>query len=142
MITADEIVNLYKIRRDAQGPLMRQMKQIQDLVNGDVIVPLNELDSNAKSNVANLVSIGLEQMSMRIASTMPVPYFPPLKEGQERAKELARNRKKAMLSIWDANRMSAKMRRRSRHMLARLRLIEPYRIRIPRFRTMHHTATS
>jgi hypothetical protein len=118
MITADEIVNLYKIRRDAQGPLMRQMKQIQDLVNGDVIVPLNELDSNAKSNVANLVSIGLEQMSMRIASTMPVPYFPPLKEGQERAKELARNRKKAMLSIWDANRMSAKMRRRSRHMLA------------------------
>lgn len=118
MITADEIVNLYKIRRDAQGPLMRQMKQIQDLVNGDVIVPLNELDSNAKSNVANLVSIGLEQMSMRIASTMPVPYFPPLREGQERAKELARNRKKAMLSIWDANRMSAKMRRRSRHMLA------------------------
>lgn len=118
MITADEIVNLYKIRRDAQGPLMRQMKQIQDLVNGDVIVPLNELDANAKSNVANLVSIGLEQMSMRIASTMPVPYFPPLKEGQERAKELSRNRKKAMLSIWDANRMSAKMRRRSRHLLA------------------------
>jgi hypothetical protein len=118
MITAEEIVNLYKTRRDAQGPLMRQMQEIKDLVNGEVIVPLNELDRNAKTSVANLVSIGLEQMSMRIASTMPVPYFPPLREGQERAKELARTRKKAMLSIWDDNRMSAKMRRRSRHMLA------------------------
>lgn len=118
MITAEEIVNLYKIRRDAQGPLMRQMQEIKDLVNGEVIVPLNELDRNAKTSVANLVSIGLEQMSMRIASTMPVPYFPPLREGQERAKDLARTRKKAMLSIWDDNRMSSKMRRRSRHMLA------------------------
>jgi hypothetical protein len=118
MITTDEIVNLYKIRREAQGPLMRQMREVQELVNGDIILPLNELDKNAKSSVANLVSVGLEQMSMRIASTMPVPYFPPLREGQERAKELARTRKRAMLSIWDANRMPAKQRRRARHLLA------------------------
>ncbi len=118
MITADEIVNLYKIRREAQGPLMRQMRQVQELVNGDIILPLNELDKNAKSSVANLVSVGLEQMSMRIASTMPVPYFPPLREGQERAKELARTRKRAMLSIWDSNRMPSKQRRRARHLLA------------------------
>jgi hypothetical protein len=118
MITAEEIVNLYKIRREAQGPIMRQMRQVQELVNGDIILPLNELDKNAKSSVANLVSVGLEQMSMRIASTMPVPYFPPLREGQERAKELARTRKKAMLAIWDSNRMPAKLRRRARHLLA------------------------
>lgn len=118
MITADEIVNLYKSRREAQGPIMRQMQEVKELVNGDIILPLNELDKNAKSSVANLVSVGLDQMSMRIASTMPVPYFPPLREGQERAKEMARQRKKAMLSIWDANRMSAKMRRRSRMLLA------------------------
>ena len=118
MITTDEIVNLYKIRREAQGPLMRQMREVQELVNGDTIIPLNELDKNAKTSVANLVSVGLDQMSMRIASTMPVPYFPPLREGQERAKELARTRKRAMLSIWDANRMPAKQRRRARHLLA------------------------
>lgn len=118
MITAQEIVELYKIRRDAQNPIMRQMQEVKELVNGDVVIPLNELDKNARSSVANLVSVGLEQMSMRVASTMPSPYFPPLREGQERAKELARTRKKAVVSMWDANRMAAKMRRRSRMLIA------------------------
>lgn len=118
MITAEEVVALYKSRREAQGPLLRQMRAVKELVNGDVIVPLNELDKNAKASVANLLLQGLDQMSMRVASTMPVPYFPPLREGQERAKNLARDRKKAMLAIWDANRMPSKMRRRARHLLA------------------------
>ena len=136
MISAEEIVTLYKLRRDSQGPLLRRMRDIKDLVNGDIIVPLNELDKNAKTSVANLVNQGLEQMSMRVASTMPVPYFPPLKEGQERAKNLARDRKRAMLSIWDANRMSAKMRRRSRNLLAYSQA--PVYIK-PNFRTLQPT---
>lgn len=117
MITADEIVALYRARLDAQGPVLAKMREVRDLANGDVIVPLNELDRNARTSVANLLVQGLDQMSMRVASTMPSPYFPPLREGQERAKNLARDRKKAMLSIWDANRMSGKMRRRARHLL-------------------------
>jgi hypothetical protein len=56
-------------------------------------------------------------MSMRVASTMPNPYFPPLKEGSERSKELASTRHKAMLSFWDHNRMNMKLRRRARHLL-------------------------
>lgn len=118
MISAEQIVELYRLRREAQGPVMRKMQEVRDLANGDVILPLNDLDKNAKSSTANLLVQGLEQMSMRVASTMPVPYFPPLREGQERAKELARTRKKAMISMWDQNRMPAKMRRRARHLLA------------------------
>jgi len=118
MITAEAIVELYRMRRQAAGPLLQQMREVRELANGDVILPLNDLDKNAKSSVANLLVQGLDQMSMRISSTMPTPYFPPLREGQERAKELARTRKKAMVSMWDTNRMSAKLRRRSRHLLA------------------------
>lgn len=118
MITPEQIVELYRQRRDAQGPILQQMREVRDLANGDVILPLNDLDKTAKSSVANLLVQGLDQMSMRVASTMPTPFFPPLKEGQERAKELARTRKKAMLAMWDHNKMSAKMRRRSRHLLA------------------------
>jgi len=55
---------------------------------------------------------------MRVASTMPSPFFPALKEGSERSKESASLRKKAMLGIWDANRMNMKLRRRARHLLA------------------------
>jgi len=118
MITAEEVVALYKARLKAQGPVLQRMREVRNLANGDVVVPLNELDRNAKSSVANLLVQGLDQMSMRVSSTMPMPYFPPLREGNERARNLARDRKRAMLSIWDSNRMNHKMRRRARHLLA------------------------
>jgi hypothetical protein len=94
------------------------MRRVRDLANGDVVVPLNELDRNAKTNVANLLVQGLDQMSMRVSSTMPQPFFPPIKEGSEQAKKYARMRKKALLSFWDDNRMQMKLRRRARHLLA------------------------
>jgi len=89
----EEIVELYHQRRLAAGPVHAQMRRVRDLANGDVIVPLNELDKNAKTNVANLLVQGLDQMSMRIASTMPSPYFPPAKEGSDRSKGYARVRR-------------------------------------------------
>jgi hypothetical protein len=94
------------------------MQRVKELANSDVIIPLNELDRNARSSVANLLVQGLDQTSMRVASTMPSPFFPAIKEGSERSKELAGLRKKAMLSIWDQNRMNMKLRRRARHLLA------------------------
>jgi hypothetical protein len=117
-MSPDEIVALYVSRLEAQGPVLEQMRRVRDLANGDIIVPLNELDRSAKSSVANLLVQGLDQMAMRVSSVMPNPYFPPVKEGSERSKELARMRKKAMLAMWDHNRMPLKMRRRARHLLA------------------------
>jgi hypothetical protein len=55
---------------------------------------------------------------MWVSSTMPQPFFPAFREGSERSKETANTRKKAMLAMWDANKMSMKMRRRARHFLA------------------------
>jgi hypothetical protein len=118
MKTVEEIVDIYKQRVDSQGPVLRQMREVRQLANGDVIVPLNELDRNTKSSVANLLIQGLDQMSMRVASTMPTPYFPALREGQDRSMKLARDRKRAMLAMWDHNRMPMKMRLRARHLLA------------------------
>ena len=117
MRTIEDIVAIYNHRRRVLGPVHEQMQRVRDLAKGDVIVPLNELDKNAKASVANLLSIGLDQMSMRVASTMPSPYFPPLKEGVERSKDLASMRHKAMVSFWDHNRMNMKLRRRARHLL-------------------------
>lgn len=117
VLSAEQIVELYNQRRIAQGPVHEQMRRVRDLANGDIVIPLNELDKNARSSVANLLVQGLDQMSMRVASTMPNPYFPPMRDGSERSKQNARLRKQAMLSIWDQNRMSQKLRRRARHLL-------------------------
>jgi len=100
------------------GPVHQQMQAVRELANGDIVVPLNELDRSARSSVANLLVQGLDQTSMRIASTMPSPYFPAFREGSERSKELANTRKKAMLAMWDENRMNMVLRRRARHFLA------------------------
>jgi len=118
MLSAEQIVELYRNRQLKLGPLYEKMRRVRDLANGEVVVPLNELDRSAKSNVANLLVTGLDQMSMRIASTMPSPYFPPVKDGSERSKSYSRMRRKAVLSFWDHNKMQMKLRRRARHMLA------------------------
>ncbi len=115
MKTVEEIVDLYKTRREAQGPILQQMRDIRRLGNGEIILPLSELDRNAKASVANLFVQGLEQMSMRTVSTMPQPYFPALREGVQRSMDLARDRKRALLAIWDHNRMKQKDRRRARY---------------------------
>jgi hypothetical protein len=118
MLSAEEIVDLYNQRKKVAGPVREQMRRIRDLANGDIVLPLNELDRNARSSVANLFVQGLEQMSMRVASTMPSPFFPPVKEGSERSKNNAKQKKQAMLAMWDNNRMPMKMRRRARHLFA------------------------
>ena len=138
MRSVEEIVELYNQRRIAAGPVHNQMRRVRELANGDVIVPLNELDKNAKASVANLLVQGLDQMSMRVSSTMPTPYFPPVKEGSERAKSSARQRRKAMLSIWDENKMQMKMRRRARHLLG---YSQSAVVLKPNFRTLTPTWT-
>jgi len=117
-ITVEQIAGLYYDRVKTLGPLHNQMRKLRAHVNGEEIIPLSEMDLAALPNVASLVNQGLEQMSTRIASVNPMPYFPPMREGNDRSIKLAHNRKKAMLGIWDDNRMSMKMRRRARHLLA------------------------
>ena len=100
MRSIEEIVALYTHRQRTLGPVHQQMQAVRELGNGDIVVPLNELDKNARASVANLLVQGLDQMSMRVASTMPTCYFPPMKEGSERSKDMASLRKKTMLAIW------------------------------------------
>ncbi len=118
MQSVEQIVALYNARREAQGPILRRMREVRDLANGDIVIPLSELDRNARTNVANLLVQGLDQTSMRIASTMPMPFFPPIKQNNPDSQEQARLRKKIILSYWDKNKMGLKMRRRARHFLA------------------------
>jgi hypothetical protein len=115
MKSVEEIVDLYKQRREAQGPVMQRMREIRRLSNGEIVLPLSELDRTAKSNVANLFIQGLDQMAMRSASTQPSCYFPALKEGNDRSMKLARDRRRALTAMWDSNRMGQKDRRRYRH---------------------------
>jgi hypothetical protein len=114
--SADDIVALYDDRKRRLGPVHAQMRRVREMSNGDLVIPVSELDQLASNGAANLLILGLEQMSMRVGSTMPSPYFPPVRASLV-AKEKARSRREALLSIWDANNVAMKLRRRSRHLL-------------------------
>ena len=115
--TIQEIAAILKERQDKQGPMIDSMRQLRDAYNGDLIIPLPEMDRREKSAVANLITTGLDQTAMRIASTMPSVYYPALEEGNNASEKRARTRKRATMGWWEANKMPLKMRRRARWLI-------------------------
>jgi hypothetical protein len=115
--SVDEIASMLFDRQTMQGPMIENMRQLRDTYNGDLVIPLPELDRREKSAVANLITTGLDQTAMRISSTMPNVYFPPVKEGESASEKRARTRKRATLGWWEANKMPIKMRRRARWLI-------------------------
>ena len=115
--TLEEIAFILAERQAKQGPIIDSMRQLRDAYNGDLVIPLPELDRREKSAVANLITTGLDQTAMRIASTMPSVYYPALDEGNRMSEKRASTRKRATMGWWEANKMPLKMRRRARWLI-------------------------
>ena len=115
--SVDEIAAMLQERQTLQGPIIENMRQLRDTYNGDLVIPLPEMDKREKSAVANLITTGLDQTAMRIASTMPSVFYPALKEGDSASEKRARIRKRATMGWWEANKMPLKMRRRARWLI-------------------------
>jgi hypothetical protein len=124
-------------RRQERGKVLEQMRLVRDCYNGDLIIPLPELDTTERSSVANLVVTGIDQTAQRIASVMPLVDFPSVRPGFDVHDQRARTRTQACQSWWKANRMPAKMRRRARWLVGygfAPALIRPdYQAKIPRW---------
>lgn len=128
-----EIVARYQARQAARGPILQGMREVIDTYNGDLVIPLAGFDRDEKSAVANLLNTGIEQLSMRVASTMPSIFCPEQEvegvqgRGQKGADEwdarvraerdLARRRKQALYGGWEASDLPILQRRRARWML-------------------------
>jgi hypothetical protein len=118
MITADGLSALYRARMNERHPVLLAMQEIRDVVNGDVMVPLPEMDKADKPAVANLVAEGIEQTALRVASTMPNIIVPPLDPRSSRSIEYADVRRKAYQSWWKENRLRRLGKRKAMHLIA------------------------
>lgn len=116
-IALDDLVALFGERRKALRPVHAQMRQLQAAVNGDIDLPIPELDRTDRPMVANLIEQGLTQHAMRVASTMPDVSFPPMRPGIESSERRARNRRLAVLAWWEQNRLGRVQRERARSFL-------------------------
>ena len=117
MKTVEEIIALYTTRTRTNDRAKQRMRDLRDYYNGDVIIPLPELDSDEKSAVANLLGQGLDQTAMRIASTSPDIYCPPIDTKTKRARDNATIRRKALFGWWEHSRMDLQLAKRARHLI-------------------------
>ena len=117
MKSTDEIIGLYTTRSRTNGNAKSKMRNLRDYYNGDVVVPLPELDSDETSAVANLLAQGLDQTAMRIASTSPDVYCPPTDTNTKRARDNAAIRRKAIFGWWEHSRMDLQLAKRARQLV-------------------------
>ena len=117
MTSFESIIKMWKARRNDQGPWMDKMRDVQDVYNGDVVIPLPQMDRTEKTWIANLLQQGLDQTAQRIASTVPDVRFLPEKPGFKQYEKAADERRMAVLAWWTDNKMTLKMRRRARFLI-------------------------
>ncbi len=113
----DEIVSLYNERKNDLGPTLDRMRQLRNAYNGEMVIPLPEMDRQEQVAVANLIANGLDQSAMRIASTTPSVYFPPVEYGNKASEKKARTRTRATMGWWETNKMELKLRQRARYLI-------------------------
>lgn len=114
MITAEEIVQLYAVRKKFHARRQTRMEELRCAYRGEMDVPLPELGRNEKPMTANLVAQGLDGIAQRIASTMPNVTCPPTRPGFENSEQNAETRRNVIYGWWDMNRLGQIQRKRSR----------------------------
>tara|TARA_R110000751_G_scaffold33816_2_gene84022 strand:+ start:2330 stop:4081 length:1752 start_codon:yes stop_codon:yes gene_type:complete len=117
MKSAEEIVDIYYNRSQNHSGVKSRMRTIRDHYNGDVVVPLPEIDTTESAAVANLLAQGLDQTAMRVSSVLPDIVCPASDEASKRALDHAQIRRKAMFGWWQNSTMDLHLAKRARHLI-------------------------
>ena len=115
--TTAEIVALYHARRKLHQRRITQMEEVKKAYEGDLELPLPELDRSERPMVANLISQGIDQTANRIVSTMPNVTCPPVRPGFDVHEQNAEDRRQAIYGFWSMNRLNLVQRKRARWLI-------------------------
>ena len=118
MIEPEQIVQMFQERKVSRGQWWDKADEVRRHYNGEIMVPLPELDDIEKPATANLLAMGVEQFAMRIASVAPEIQFPSLKPGFKGWDTKAHDSRLAVKGWWQMNQYKIKMRRRARFLVA------------------------
>ena len=118
MIDPREIVQAFETRRRNKGASIARMVEVQRMYDGDIWIPLPELDETERPSVANLLLQGVDQLGMRLSSVLPDLDFPVEKPGVDKYEVAASNRRKAVKGWMDMNGLTKKEARRARFLVA------------------------
>lgn len=107
-VTFADVVARYHERKMKLGLLNSRAIDVREQYNGDIVIPLPELDRYEKNAVANLLAKGMDQMSMRSNSTRPQPAFPPVRPNIQKSEQDALDRLKCANGWDDMNKLTIK----------------------------------
>lgn len=116
-VSIEYIEQCYKVRQDLRSPEINRCMQVNMHYDGDTTVATPELDEWEKSMAVNLMGPGLDQLAMRVASTMPDISCDPTRPTIQGSVDKAADKRRAMLGWWGMNRQDMIMRRRARYLL-------------------------
>jgi len=115
-ISPDEILSLYRDRKNKNMRVLNAGAALRRVYDGDADIPLPELERSERTAVANLIQTGLDQHAQRIASVDPAMMFPPDKNTRI-ARSIANDRRMTVLAWHYMNKMGLKRRERARHLI-------------------------
>lgn len=117
MRTPDDIVALYHERLSKLGADHARMREVTEVYNNDVVLPLPELASNEQAAVANLTQQGLDQFARRVSSVLPTLDMPALDPGNKQSIRLSEDRKQIVHGLWEKSHLRRVESRRARWLL-------------------------
>lgn len=116
--SADEIVRLFRERRNQNGPARARAMALEAVYEGRTKVPLPELDKNEQPAITNWLALGVDQLAMRVASVTPAIECPPLRPGFDGSEKNAKIRRRAITAWWQENGFEVQLSKRARWFVA------------------------
>ncbi|MBA3622365.1 MAG: hypothetical protein H0W51_08630 [Euzebyales bacterium] len=120
-VSDEQVLAWFHEREKDSSSVIEAMRDVRDISNGDITVPMPEVDKTEQPAVANLIAEGIDQISMRVASRAPNLFCPavnPRKETGVRSREYSEIRRMAILGWWQFNKMQRIHRRKARFLAA------------------------
>jgi hypothetical protein len=116
--TWEDIWHAMFVRREADSYLLRQMIDVRDRYNGDVVIPVPDVDGEyGKASAApQIIADGVDHTAMRAASVMPSISVPSLST-LSRSKEYAATRRRAIYANWHWSGIELLLYRAFRHFI-------------------------
>ena len=116
----ESIISIMRQRRSQDSILIRQMIEIRDRYNGDVVLPVPDVDQSPTLDIPTprLISMAVDGHAMRAASTKPTIKTPYLNAAKAESRKAAEIRRKVLYSKWNDSQMDIKLYRWYRQMAA------------------------
>jgi hypothetical protein len=118
-IPFDQIVSIMRQRRSQQSALITQMIDIRDRYNGDVVLPVPDVDKSPTMDppVPRLIAQAVDGTALRAASPAPTIVCPILDPTSVRSIERASTRRKMLYARWHTSQVKIKLYRSYRHLV-------------------------